>query len=173
MTERIKEILMQYNLSPSAFADKINVQRSSISHILSERNKPSLDLIQKILDTFPEIDLNWLIKGEGNLNTGQDTTRKTPTQAPTFLTKKEPTTDFSMQTVVNQAKKEAAEQPNKNNHNAAPNEPKNQSFYNRKRRTNNLEADMVKSVKKNNTADKKLTRIVAFYSDQTWAELPI
>ncbi len=50
-------------LTASKFADKIGVPRSGLSHILSGRNKPSLDYVIKILDAFPEIDPNWLIKG--------------------------------------------------------------------------------------------------------------
>jgi transcriptional regulator with XRE-family HTH domain len=51
------------NLSASAFADEIGVQRSSVSHILSGRNKPSLEFIQKVGDRFPKVDLAWLING--------------------------------------------------------------------------------------------------------------
>jgi transcriptional regulator with XRE-family HTH domain len=48
------------------FADKIGVQRSSLSHLLSGRNKPSLDFILKILDVFPDVDLYWMINGKGS-----------------------------------------------------------------------------------------------------------
>lgn len=65
-TKRIKKIIDYYELTASLFADKIGVQRSSISHILSGRNKPSLDFILKITNTFKEVDLYWLIKGLGN-----------------------------------------------------------------------------------------------------------
>ena len=56
---------MDYNaLNASAFADKIGVQRSSISHLLSGRNKPSLDFIMKILEVFPDINLYWILEGK-------------------------------------------------------------------------------------------------------------
>ena len=64
---RLEEILKHYGLSASAFAEKISVQRSSISHILSGRNKPSLDFIDKVIQAFPEIDLIWLLSGRGKL----------------------------------------------------------------------------------------------------------
>ena len=54
-----------YQLSASAFADKIGVQRSSISHLLSGRNKPSLDFVLKIVKEFKEIELYWLLNGKG------------------------------------------------------------------------------------------------------------
>lgn len=65
LTKRLQEIIDYYNLSASSFADKIGVQRSSISHVLSGRNKPSLDFIMKILSSFPEVDLYWLLNGKG------------------------------------------------------------------------------------------------------------
>ena len=52
--------------SASAMADKIGVQRSSISHILSGRNKPSLDFVMKVLNAYNEVDLYWLLNGKGN-----------------------------------------------------------------------------------------------------------
>ncbi|MGS2764449.1 helix-turn-helix transcriptional regulator [Sinomicrobium sp. M5D2P9] len=62
---RLQEVLDFYGLSASSFADRIGVQRSSISHILSGRNKPSLDFVLKILHAFPEVELYWLLNGKG------------------------------------------------------------------------------------------------------------
>ncbi len=61
LNKKIEQIIIDKGISPSYFADTIGIQRSSISHILSGRNKPSLDIIQKILKVFPEIDRDWLI----------------------------------------------------------------------------------------------------------------
>ncbi|WP_366183461.1 helix-turn-helix transcriptional regulator [Flavobacterium ovatum] len=63
--KRLEVILDYYSLNASAFADKIGVQRSSLSHLLSGRNKPSLDFILKILEEFPEVDLYWILNGKG------------------------------------------------------------------------------------------------------------
>lgn len=62
--ERLQLVLKMHNLTPSAFADKIGVQRSNISHVLSGRNKPSLDFLEKILLNFPRVNAHWLITGE-------------------------------------------------------------------------------------------------------------
>jgi len=67
MINRISKIIKEKNLSSARFADEIGVQRSSISHVLSGRNKPSLEFIQKILKTYPDIDINWLLTGKGNI----------------------------------------------------------------------------------------------------------
>lgn len=63
---RLEYILENFDYTASAFADKIGVQRSSLSHLLSGRNKPSLDFILKVNTTFPQLNLDWLIKGEGD-----------------------------------------------------------------------------------------------------------
>ena len=62
---RLEKVMKFYGLSASSFAEKIGVQRSSISHILSSRNKPSLEFIMKVLSSFPEVDLYWLLNGKG------------------------------------------------------------------------------------------------------------
>jgi transcriptional regulator with XRE-family HTH domain len=61
------------NISPIQFASIIGVQRSGISHILSGRNKPSLDFIQKILAKFPDINADWLVQGIGEMQKGDKT----------------------------------------------------------------------------------------------------
>jgi len=67
MKERLQKILDNYNLNSSRLAEKLGVQRSGISHIMSGRNKPGFDFLKGILDLFPEIDANWLITGIGNM----------------------------------------------------------------------------------------------------------
>lgn len=63
---RLKKIMNYYQLSASAFADKIKIPRSSISHLLSGRNKPSLDFVLKVIKEFDEVELYWFLKGKGN-----------------------------------------------------------------------------------------------------------
>ena len=64
-TKRLQKVIDYYSETASSFAEKIGVQRSSISHILSGRNKPSLDFVMKILHTYPEVELYWLMNGKG------------------------------------------------------------------------------------------------------------
>lgn len=63
---RLQVIFEREGISASIFADKIGVQRSAISHILSGRNKPGFDLLQKIIAKFPTINTEWLITGLGD-----------------------------------------------------------------------------------------------------------
>jgi transcriptional regulator with XRE-family HTH domain len=64
-TNRLQKLLEYYDLSASGFATKIGVQRSSISHVLSGRNKPSLDFVMKLLHTFNDVTIEWLVDGKG------------------------------------------------------------------------------------------------------------
>lgn len=65
-TNRLQKLLEYYDLSASGFATTIGVQRSSISHVLSGRNKPSLDFVMKLLHHFKEVSIEWLIDGKGS-----------------------------------------------------------------------------------------------------------
>lgn len=61
LSEKIELLIKRKQMSASQFADKLGIPRSSISHILSGRNKPSLDVVQKILRVFPEISAEDLL----------------------------------------------------------------------------------------------------------------
>ena len=67
MKERIKEIIEYESISYSKFADIIGIQRSGVSHLINGRNNPSLDVIQKILESFDYINSEWLLLGKGNM----------------------------------------------------------------------------------------------------------
>lgn len=64
--ERLEFLMENNQLNATAFAEKIGVQRSSVSHILSKRNKPSLEFMLKIHEHFKEVNLEWLILGNQN-----------------------------------------------------------------------------------------------------------
>lgn len=67
LQKRLLKLLDAEQLSSSKFADAIGVQRSSVSHILTGRNKPSFDFLQKTLRAFPLLNADWLILGEGSM----------------------------------------------------------------------------------------------------------
>jgi transcriptional regulator with XRE-family HTH domain len=79
-TKRLQKVIDYYGESASSFAEKIGVQRSSISHILSGRNKPSLEFVLKVLSAFPEVELYWLLNGKGTFP--KTTLEKKPTHPP-------------------------------------------------------------------------------------------
>lgn len=64
--KQIQYLLDHYQVSATQLADKLGIQRSTISHLLSGRNKPSLDILQRIIVEFPAINEAWLLTGHGN-----------------------------------------------------------------------------------------------------------
>lgn len=75
---RLERILAYYDQTASGFADAIGVPRSSISHLLSGRNKPSLDFVMKVIRQYPEVDLYWLLNGKGSFPATPPTPDNTP-----------------------------------------------------------------------------------------------
>ena len=67
MKDRITQFLKSEGISPAEFADKIGVQRSSVSHVLNGRNYPSASFIQKMLGAYKTLNSRWLLLGEGSI----------------------------------------------------------------------------------------------------------
>ena len=68
-SKRLQKILDFYGVTATLFSEKIAFNRSTISHLLSGRNKPSLEFVMKVLQTYPEVDLYWLLYGKGSFPT--------------------------------------------------------------------------------------------------------
>lgn len=105
LSEKIELLIKRKQLSASQFADKLGIPRSSISHILSGRNKPSLDVVQKILRVFPEISAEDLLFEDRSLSSSLiGTTPKEPVQAtitsPSLFDVVEPTPLESATTIL-------------------------------------------------------------------------
>lgn len=63
--KRLEKIFSFYGITATAFAEEIDFNRSTISHLLSGRNKPSLEFVMQVVKKFPEVDLYWLLNGSG------------------------------------------------------------------------------------------------------------
>ena len=63
--ERIEKVMQLEGMNSAVFAAAINIQGSTLSHILNGRNNPSLSVLQSILNRFPIISPEWLIMGQG------------------------------------------------------------------------------------------------------------
>ena len=72
MNERLLKFLEAENISQAQFADSIGVARASISHIVSGRNKPGFDFIERTAKRFPELNIEWLITGKGRMYNSQE-----------------------------------------------------------------------------------------------------
>lgn len=76
MLDRILKIMDYNKFTPSEFADVLEIDRSRLSHILNGRNNPSLEIVMKILEKFPEINSDWLLFGSGNMLKNLETSNK-------------------------------------------------------------------------------------------------
>ena len=83
--DRIRMVIDSHKMNAGAFADKIGVQRSNVSHVLSGRNKPSFEFVEKLLVAFPRVSAQWLLTGKHvpngvELTAGQETIAQNPVQ---------------------------------------------------------------------------------------------
>ena len=74
MRDRIRLFLEKENKTSSQFAEEIGIQPSGVSHVLSGRNKPSLDFVLKMLNAYKDINTDWLLFGKGEMYKPEDRT---------------------------------------------------------------------------------------------------
>lgn len=67
MNNRLKQFLAAENISQAQFADTIKVVRASVSHVLAGRNNPSYDFLKAIMDSYPSLNIEWLMQGKGKM----------------------------------------------------------------------------------------------------------
>jgi len=88
--DKIEKIMQTENMNSAQFAMEIGIQGSTLSHILNGRNKPSLDVLKKILNRFRTVNPEWLI-----LNIGTMYRQEKQSQAPTLFDTELPTDEKS------------------------------------------------------------------------------
>jgi len=141
MKERIRQIIDNENISYSKFADVIGIQRSGVSHILSGRNNPSLEVVQKILETFTYVNTDWLLFGIGQM-------KKEIKQGNLF-------NDSPVNTEISDNTKTInAEEKNENSNSKA--------FF-----KENFESDKIKDSNDVKNISNEIEKIVIFYRDNT------
>lgn len=144
------------HLTPAEFADRIKIQRPSVSHVLSGRNKPGYVFIQKILQGFPTLNARWLLNGEGPVFEDQTIPEKPGKKAPDLFSQNEITAS------VQSAEKEKEGLPfidsmEAEKENASDNEL-------------NFTPQIEKASRFSSNKSKKTERIVIFYTDKTFEE---
>lgn len=82
MKDRIAHIIRAKNLTAAEFADRLGIQPSNVSHLLSGRNNPSLDFVRKLKETFPEYNLDWIVLGKGPMTVSEPFVVSSPPSEP-------------------------------------------------------------------------------------------
>lgn len=143
MKDRIKLIMEKENLTPAKFADRLQINRAIISHILNGRNNPSLDVVTKILSEMNYINTEWLINGTGNMYK-EGFSGVSPSGGPDLFNQIEPDTAKAAE-IIEKPKEIGLRQLN-NDHQISEN----------------------KSVEPVKTNDRKITQIIIYYNDHTF-----
>lgn len=143
MKDRIRLIMEKENMTPAKFADKLQINRAIISHILNGRNNPSLDVVSKILSEMDYINSEWLINGIGSMyKNGFD--KISSVSQPDLFYQNEANTDKLPE--ATEKPKETGLKPASGEHYFAEN----------------------KFVDKAITNDRKITQIIVYYNDNTF-----
>jgi len=169
MQDRIALIISTKNLTNAEFAEAIGVQPSNISHIMSGRNNPSLDLVKKILNRYPEIRLEWLVNGKGAMTKELnlfDFESKKESEAKSVVAKTQDTpviasSQVSMPEILPAFEDKKTEKPLEQNINQ---EDRAKSLL------GNFRDQIEKKFDPHKSPPKKIERIVIFYEDRTFIE---
>lgn len=154
MKDRIKQIMDNEQLTPSAFADKLQLGRAVISHILNGRNNPSLDVVTRILSKMDYINSDWLITGNGEMYKSEHEGQSTSSQQSDLFSNKRNEPDLFSQNAV------------------FPSNPTEEKEYRQeigvKESSISNENTVNKQVIYQKLPDKKISKIIIYYSDNTF-----
>ena len=189
MIDRINLIMRAKNITASQFADEINIQRSGMSHIMSGRNKPSLDFVMRVLNRYPEIDTNWLLFGKGEmyksantLESVQNSGKENASDVQPIENKVEPVanggqidmfssemSDFAPENTTSEVvENEVVEKVSVLQDIENQESPKSTQLVESETKISNLDGDKEKPIQKKDT--RKAVRYLVFYSDHTFEE---
>lgn len=155
--ERIEKVMQTQGMNSAVFASEIGIQGSTLSHILNGRNKPSLAVLQSILNRFPDVSPEWLIMGQG-------TTNRSVKQSQTLTL---------FDNLDESASKSVDSDKNLNDESASAshsNQPKNLSVAEIPEKANQNETNYPPLNEKMPSATKSVIKIIVYYSDNTFQE---
>lgn len=154
MKDRIKQIMDNEHLMPSAFADRLQLGRAVISHILNGRNNPSLDVVTRILSKMDYINPDWLITGNGNMYKSEYENK-----APALDNNNQPVSNLNQPDLFSQAV-------------ISPSYPPIGNEYRKeievKNPENNIENTDNKQIIYQKLPERKIAKIIIYYSDNTF-----
>ena len=132
--ERLETLMRHEGLSLSQFANEINIQGSTLSHIMNGRNNPSLDVVKRILDRFPSINPDWLIFGREPMRRQISKSQEIPSL-------------FDMEEISNLEQTQQQQVPTE------------------------IKDTYQQPINVQNNNCKEITKVVIFYSDNTYEEI--
>lgn len=143
MKDRIKIIMENENLTPAKFADRLQINRAIVSHILNGRNNPSLDVVTRILTEMNYINPEWLLNGTGSIYKEGADSEAIPKEPDLFS--------------------QSDSKPDKE-----PEEIEKSKEMKLNKMINHTQTSVSKNVEYDKPADKKITQIIIYYNDNTF-----
>ena len=146
MKDRIRKIMESQHMSQHNFAQFIGVSTAALSSIFNGRTKPTLNTVEAIRSKLPDISLEWLVFGTGDMLMHPDDTQSVAAKAAN--TDVEPTLDFELDAT------------------ALPDGANEEPILKSVERTPKKSAK--NDVKIFNKTHRRITEIRVFYDDQTY-----
>ena len=165
MNRRLQQFLSAENISQSQFAETLGVARANISHILSGRNKPGFDFIEKLLRAYPALNLDWLVTGKGKMykSTGQPVKEE-----PTPLLQSEELFDNEEESINFEA---LENQDDSLIFQSAMNFPEPDTPQSTPKQSSFKTSSITSRNDRQTSTNKKIVKVLVFYSDNTYQEL--
>lgn len=163
--QRIEKIISEKGMTYAQFAKAIDVQPSNISHIMSGRNNPSLEMILKILQKFPEIRAEWLLMGKGNMIHEYDLFNQPVVATPTKIAE-EPLKNV----VKDKPRKEKDSSKFAESDHEIPPIGENMESHSDKNNSENIHVSTSMVAAEKDRTSRKIIKIVFCYDDDTFRE---
>lgn len=64
---RLNQVIEYYGIRVADLADRLQIQRSTLSHLFAGRNKPGFEFLERLAAAFPDLSLNWVVTGKGEM----------------------------------------------------------------------------------------------------------
>jgi len=156
--DRLQKIMDMENLTPAQFSELMSIQRSAVSHLVSGRNKPSFDLLLKLIQRFPTLNLDWLMTGKGKPYKSSETSmsENASRTLPVIFDQNIQTPDKETQTIDNEVE-------------TAENEEQHPSEISTNSSSSSDDGEKSQS-QRVISASRNIMRITVFYSDGTFEE---
>ena len=148
MNKRLQQFLAAENISQAQFAETLGVARASVSHILSGRNKPGFDFLESMIRHYPALNFEWLLTGRGRMYDGAKSALDAPARPISPLPDESGDSLFA---AAEYRQESVAEAPTSRQ---------------------NISTDDLVSKAQSINNKKNISKIVVFYSDGTFQEIP-
>jgi transcriptional regulator with XRE-family HTH domain len=159
MIERIKKVMEYEGMTSAHFADYIEIGRAVMSHIMNGRNKPSLEVITKILSKIDYIDSNWLLTGEGSMMKQN-------------LPLKQTTSNFGHEQIVPPAQRDLFSPDKPYENEILSTNVQDPNFHRKenelKQPQSSIQYKVNEPIEVQERENRKITKIIIYYSDNTF-----